>query len=186
MNPRIDLSRFRAQASSQSGHKGVKVCLPKNTPFQIHPDPSVVMKSLWLALHEGQWHLVDKAIPETGLYVPGLKLWIADVYLGVLSDGTYCLVPVTYPSSDEYSGWRASLLPILSKARSRWMTMEPDREQGRYIGQSLAKAPTDMAWPQISEEWVINAFRGRIIGLNHPCMNKAVRHETVQVIEDDY
>lgn len=188
MTHSIDLELFRVSSQTMtkvSAKTTPKVFMPKNVPFRIHTDPSAVVKNVWMALYDGRWYLLYAELAECGLYVPGLQMYKADLYLGVLTDGNTFWMPVTHPTHPEYAEWRRSLLAIIPEARKHWMIVERDHERRQYIGRKSSLKMVGVPWPKSSpEELLERAFRNRIMDEHHPCMDCAELRETVAVIEE--
>lgn len=184
----IDLELFRVSRQAitkASARTTPKVFMPKNVPFRIHADPSVTITNIWMALYEGRWYLLHTELAESGLYVPGLKMYKADLYLGVLTDGNAFWMPVTHPTYPENAEWRRSLLAIIPDARKQWMIVETDHDKRQYVGWKSSLKAVGVPWPKESPDSLLErAFRDRIMDEHHPCMDFAELRETVTVVEE--
>lgn len=178
----FDINRFRVSEARESYKP--KVFVPKGEPFRIHPAADMCHKHFWLAFYRNQWYLLDEEVAENRMFVPEMQIWMADLYFGVLKDGTAFWMPVTYPSHPEYASWRRSLLKIVRDAQEDWMVMVTDSDSRQYVGHKSSKS-FRLVWPKDSAECLLeHAFRGRIMDENHPCMSQAERREVATVIEE--
>jgi len=175
----FNMNRFRVSASTAST---LKVFIPKDIPFQIHPDAAMQFKNCWLAIFEGKWYLMDVDIAECGLIFPHVNYFKGDLLLAIQEDGSLFFVPVTYPTCKENAGWRESLLQIANSAQTHWMTMKSNGCNKRFDGVRLKDQSIKPVWPKKSLSDLLElAFRHRMIEQDHSCLDGAYSRESLEV-----
>ena len=178
----FNLDRFRVTASSGTA---LKVFIPKNVPFMIHPDAAMHSEEVWLGLYENKWYLVDVDVAECRLVFPNVSFKRAELFLGVQQDGSLFFVPVTHPTGIEYFGWRESMLKILKVAESNWINMKSDPDTKRFIGRILVGKTDVPKWPSKDlTELLKIAFRNRVIDESHPSLEGAYSREVVEDFDE--
>jgi hypothetical protein len=178
----FNLADFAIDPTSQIH---LPVCIPHNMPFRIHPDAERTA-TVFLSRAGDEWWLLHPKVVER---YRAPRLWQADLYEGVQENGMSFVLPVTYPLPG-YEGWYESLSHAVQLARKRWVSIESDREQGRYNmvpgASKVLSIPAQWLDGEFSEIVEV-AFLDRIISSVEEAkvrLPKTSKRKTEEVIED--
>jgi len=142
------------------GQTEVPIWIPQGL-FRINPDPERMIGPVYLSRAGDQWRLVSSEV--VGSYrVP--SLWQAELYEGVLPDGTVFVLPATYPKPGGEE-WFNSLQQAIGLARTQWIAIQADHTLKCYeVLPAVKKKPLPPEWFECEFAEVVEvAFTDRIV-----------------------
>ena len=123
------------------GQTEVPVWIPRGL-FRINPDPDHMIGPVYLSRVDDHWQLVSSEV-VSNFRVP--FLWQAELYEGILPDGTIFVLPLTYPKPG-CEDWFNSLQQAIGLARTQWIAIQADKKQKFY--EVLPVAKNKLAQPE--------------------------------------
>jgi len=154
---KIDLKYITSQGFSQDKKKKsqVRVMIPKNTFFTIHPKNQVKAP---VAYHDGHWYLFGYDIADY-YYGRLKKLSTATLYQGITEDGQSFIIPVVEPWPGYSGTWHDSLICRVEDARKCYMKIDREDNISCYSMVEKKRLSTNVKWPkQNFEELLALAF----------------------------
>ena len=165
--------RIPSNFGASLGVKKILNLVPVGKPinsqfFRTHPSVDMQFSAMILAPKGTQeTYLVSQHVAE---HLPELIKPVT-IILIIDRQGNLRLVPVPYPGPDgQRNPWHQSLLEALTLAKTDWLRISANMQNGGYdVYQARATLPSP-EWPEHAMDEIIKiAFRGRIINyLDHP------------------
>ena len=165
--------RIPSNFGASLGVKKILNLVPVGKPinsqfFRTHPSVDMQFSAMILAPKGTQeTYLVSQHVAE---HLPELIKPVT-IILIIDRQGNLRLVPVPYPGPDgQRNPWHQSLLEALTLAKTVWLRISANMQNGGYdVYQARATLPSP-EWPEHAMDEIIKiAFRGRIINdLDHP------------------
>ena len=171
----LDIASLRIPSNfgASLGVKKILNLVPVGKPinsqfFRTHPSVDMQFSAMILAPKGTQeTYLVSQHVAE---HLPELIKPVT-IILIIDRQGNLRLVPVPYPGPDgQRNPWHQSLLEALTLAKTDWLRISANMQNGGYdVYQARATLPSP-EWPEHAMDEIIKiAFRGRIINyLDHP------------------
>lgn len=164
------------------GQTDVPICIPKS-PFRIHPDKNRTAGPVYLSRAGDEWWLVHPDVLDT-YRVP--RLWQAELFQGIWPDGRTFILPLTYPRPN-CGGWFDTLQQAIQLARTQWITIESDSDQGCYLITPAKKAGGAIEWPECDFADVVEvAFDGHIILTPQEAMARLARNKGKRPVREEF
>ena len=165
--------RIPSNFGASLGVKKILNLVPVGKPinsqfFRTNPSVDMQFNAMILAPKGTQeTYLVSQHVAE---HLPELIKPVT-IILIIDRQGNLRLVPVPYPGPDgQRNPWHQSLLEALTLAKTDWLRISANMQNGGYdVYQARATLPSP-EWPEHAMDEIIKiAFRGRIINdLDHP------------------
>ena len=160
MNTNDDEFEYEALIVTPNPNKAlqIKTCIPKQ-PFKIKP--GIKSNYVWTVFNKTGWSIVLPALADQGNFIKGMAL--TTLYPGVMSDGTYFLLPITLSFDRCETSWSMALEKIATVAENSWVvvTKSSTKQKHEY---TVVKTHGKPEWPEIQlKDWVKIAFKGKVI-----------------------
>ena len=165
--------RIPSNFGASLGVKKILNLVPVGKPinsqfFRTHPSVDMQFSAMILAPKGTQeTYLVSQHVAE---HLPELIKPVT-IILIIDRQGNLRLVPVPYPGPDgQRNPWHQSLLEALTLAKTDWLRISANMQNGGYDVYQARATLASPEWPEHTMDEIIKiAFRGRIINdLDHP------------------
>ena len=171
----LDIASLRIPSNfgASLGVKKILNLVPVGKPinsqfFRTHPSVDMQFSAMILAPKGTQeTYLVSQHVAE---HLPELIKPVT-IILIIDRQGNLRLVPVPYPGPDgQRNPWHQSLLEALTLAKTDWLRISANMQNGGYDVYQARATLASPEWPEHTMDEIIKiAFRGRIINdLDHP------------------
>jgi hypothetical protein len=110
--------------------KPIRLTTPlKSQSFMAHP--TAVLRNVYTIYIDNKWYVINPKLIKKNLISQDEDYCLSDIYFGVLEDGDYFLLPVTFDDKTKRinNSYTDSLLEMIEEARTGWVKKKGTRNK---------------------------------------------------------